>query len=268
MIKSFLFFLIPFIIMTLPSYAADNFLEFGDVDFGRDFKEKSKWIFKTGAEYIKFPSALPEFDGKHETVKKGEIGELNGHTLSIGRDFYISNGVSTALYITGIYSKTLDKVIGKAAEDIDFDLAETRTAHQLAAYEASVSINYIFDYKIVDIQPFIEFGAGAGSVEVEKQYSRLNITDLETNGDEEYDVSTKEEFAFSRISLGVNLISYKGLMSYLKVSSMQMLKTSRETEGVIKEFGTTTITDVSSKEKDLSETEMVTMVSVGLGMYF
>ncbi len=247
--------------------AEDNFMEFGNVNFGRDFKEKSKWIIKSGAEYIQYPSSLPEYNGQHEDIKSGEVNDLNGYGLSFGRDFYIGKGFSTTITIGGYYSKTLDKVIGKGAEDIDFDFSQTRTAHLMTSYEASLGLNYIFDYKIVDVQPFIEVGVGAGSVEVEKEYTRVGFS-FETNGAENYNVKTKEDFLQSRISLGVNFISYKGLMSYIKASTLIYSKTNRETNGSIKKFGEATETDVSSKEDNVDETESVTMISIGIGRYF
>jgi hypothetical protein len=242
-------------------------MEFGNVNFGRDFKEKSKWVFKSGVELINYPSVLPEFDGQHENISDSERNELNGYGLSFGRDFYISNGFSTLLSFGAYYSKTLDTTIGKAAEDIDLDFSETRTAHQLSAYEASVALNYIFDYKIVDVQPFVEFGVGVGTAKTQKEYNSIGLTSV-TNGSEDYDVTVDEDFSLTRISLGVNLISYKGLMSYLKLTSMQISKTDRKTEGSSKAYQSSTVVDISSKETGLKESETVTMVSVGIGRYF
>jgi hypothetical protein len=258
-----------FLTLSIPSlgWSKDNFLEFGDINFGRDFKEKSKWLFKSGAELINYPTVLPEFDGEHENIGDSERNELNGYGLNFGRDFYLTNGFSTLITVGAYYSKTLDKTIGKAAQDIDLDFSETRTAHQLSAYEAAIAFNYIFDYKIVDIQPFIEVGAGVGSAKTEKQYKSIGLTSV-TNGSENYDVTVNEDFTFSRVSLGVNLISYKGLMSYLKLTSMQIDKSSRKIEGNSNAYQSATVIDISSDEKNLKESETVTMVSVGIGRYF
>ena len=57
-----------FCLLSSSVFAADNFLEFGDVNFGRDFKEKSKWSIKSGMSYIRYPSVFPEFDGVHENI--------------------------------------------------------------------------------------------------------------------------------------------------------------------------------------------------------
>ncbi|MBT4792230.1 MAG: hypothetical protein HON90_11715 [Halobacteriovoraceae bacterium] len=259
-------FIFSFTIMTF-SYSEDNFLEFGNVDFGRNFKEKSKWTLKSGLSYIRYPSAFPDLEGVHESIDGVEFNELNGYSLSIGRDFYIGNSFSSELSIRGHYARTIDKVVGYATEEIKVEFAETRTAHQFSALEAVFALNYIFDYKVIDLQPFFEIGLGSGTSESEKQYSRVGLP-TETEGSESYDASVSEKFSFSQISLGLNLISYKGLMSYIRFSSMQMVKTFRETTGTNKVKGAATIFDISSKESSLNESENVSVVSIGIGRYF
>lgn len=244
-------------------------MEFGDVNFGRDFKEKSKWLFTLGSETIRYTATLPAYEGVHETIEDKEVNDLNGYGLSFGRDFYIGRGFSSTFGVHVYYSKTLDKVIGKAARDINLDFSESRTAHQLTAYEASLGMNYLFDYKIVDVQPFFELGAGAGQVKVEKQYSRRGFASPnETNGSEEYDVSVLEKFAFTRLSVGLNFISYKGLMSYFKLSTAPIVIGSRETEGVTNVRGSAVFNNVDKSENDLSEIQNLVILSVGIGGYF
>ena len=254
-------------IFSYSTFGADNFLEFGNVNFGRDYKEKSKWHMRMGSEQLSYQAKLPPFSGKHREIKAQETDIVNGYGLSIGRDFYLGWGISTQFNIGGYYSNSVHKIIGKAAEDIDIDFAETRTNYQINAYESSLSFNYLFDYRVVDIQPFIEAGAGAGTSKLEKRYKRMGLPS-ETNGSENYLANIEESFAFSRVSLGVNFISYRGIMSYLKFSSVQMLKLSRETEGSSNAFGTAAIVDVYSKEDNLKESVTTTLISVGVGRYF
>ncbi len=261
-----IFVIIP-ILFSVQVWASDNFMEFGNVNFGRDFKEKSKWIVKAGVDYIQYPAVLPKFEGQHETIESKSTDDLNGYNLSFGRDFYIGGGFSTLFSIGAQYSRTVDKVIGKAAEDIDLDFSQTTTAYQVSILEASLAFNYMLDYKIVDIQPFIEFGVGAGQSELEKEYKSIGLSTV-TDGDEDYDMKVKEDFALTRVSLGVNLISYKGLMSYFKFTGISYLKTNRETTGRYKAYQTSSVTEVKNQEDDLSETATVGMVSVGIGRYF
>ena len=265
--KRALFLSFSILILPLNLMAADNFMEFGDVNFGRDFKEKSKWLIKAGSENYQYPTVLPKFKGEHESFSDNELEEINGYGLSIGRDFYIGGGISALITVGGYYAKTLDKVIGKAARDIDFDYSETRSSHFLQAYEASIALNYLFDYKVVDVQPFIEFGAGTGLNRVEKEYSTLGFTG-DDDSSEYYDVSVEEQFQFARLSLGINFISYKGLMSYFRFTSTTFIKSEREIEGSSNLRDSVVIVDYDEKENDLSETETAAMVSVGIGRYF
>mgnify|MGYP003686184625 FL=1 len=222
---------------------------------------------RQGVEYINYPVTLPEFEGEHQSYDKSEKDDLNGYGLSFGRDFYIANGFSTLISVNFYYSKTLDKKIGKAAEDIDFDYAFTRSSHELVAYEGSLAINYIFDYKLVDVQPFIELGLGVGQNKVSKEYRTLGFTDV-ADSSEDYDVNVKEDFALTRASIGINFISYKGLMSYIKLTTVSILKTTRETEGESNLRGSAAIVSYDANETGLSESKTMTMASVGIGRYF
>ncbi len=255
------------ILVSFNVFSSENFMEFGDINFGRDFKEKSKWLLKSGAEYIKYPYVLPEFKGEHEEFGDDEFDELNGYGLGVGRDFYLGNGFSSLVSLNFYYSKTLDKTIGKAAEDIDFDYSNTRIAHEMYAAEASIALNYIYDFKVVDVQPFIEVGFGLGQNKIQIEYSTLGFTG-EDNSSEDYDVTVTEEFALSRASIGVNFISYKGLMSYLKFTTMGVVKASRESVGESNLRGSSTVVKYDENESNLSESEAISMVSIGIGRYF
>ena len=258
-----------FILSFTEVIASDNFMEFGNVNYGRNFKEKSKWMLTLGSETIRYTATLPKYKGEHVDIDGSEVNDLNGYGLQFGRDFYLGKGVSSTIKFGAYYSKTLDKIIGKGARDINIDFSETRIAHQMSAYEGSLGLNYIFDYKVVDVQPFLEFGTGAGQIKVEKQYSRRGFPEPnETNGSEEYDISVTESFAFTRVSLGVNFISYKGLMSYFKVSAMPIVIASRETEGITNVKGSSVFIDVDKSEDSLGEIQTLTMLSVGIGSYF
>ena len=256
------------LLISSATLGADNFMEFGDVNFGRDFKEKSKWILNVGGGVMQYPAVLPEFNGEHQSYDAESSYDVNGYSLSVGRDFYLGAGTSFSVGLGGFYAKTLDKITGKAASDIDFDYSEARQSFQISAYEATVALNYLFDFKVVDVQPFIEFGAGAGTSNIKIQYTTLGFGTNEANSSEDYDVTVDEKFATTRLSLGVNFISYKGLMSYFKVSTIQMMKSERKTKGESNLRGTATIVPYDSSDSNLDETETVGMVSVGIGSYF
>lgn len=249
------------------SFAQDNFLEFGDVNFGRNFKDKSKWNFRLGGEVFNYIGKLPEYDGQHFATDGEENQSVNGYSLSVGRDFYLGGGVSTSIYINGYHSNTLDKVVGKAARDINLEVSEVRNSYKMNAYEASIAFNYLFDYSVVDIQPFVELGLGAGTMLNEILYQRRGLPG-EINGSELYDVKVEETFDFSRISLGVNFISYKGLMSYLRVSTMPIVVGARQINGQTNVKNSATIINLDTKESSIEEARSLTMISLGVGSYF
>ena len=47
-------------------------MNFGDKEFSEKKSEESKWFFKTGAEYIRYQSTFPAFDGLQEKFEETE----------------------------------------------------------------------------------------------------------------------------------------------------------------------------------------------------
>jgi hypothetical protein len=257
--------------MAQPALAVKDIdlLETGNKNFKAEKSEESKWLFKIGMEYMKYPTALPNYTGENESVKFGEQKDISGLGLGFSREFYITSGFSTNLSLGTFYFKTLDKKIGQASKEYDIEIASVRDGYYVYGYDASISVNYTFENKVVDIQPFIEFGVGAGHGEIEKKYKRDNITNnaSSTIGEEKYDVVSDENFTFTKASLGINFVGYKGLMSFIKVSSMMMNKTDRKTKGTTSIEGGGDIA-VETNETELSETEVVTTAQLGIGYFF
>lgn len=245
----------------------DNFLNFGDAEFSKESSEKSVWIFKSGLEYLKYESSLPEYSGVHEGIEKGDKRDLWGLGISFGRDFYLTSGLSSTFSLDVSYFKSLDKENAKAAEDIDLDIANVRDGHFVYTAGGSLALNYLIDYKLVDVQPFIEFGAGLGKAEVEKDYTKKSLTQTATDV-ENYSAKTVENFTYSSMSLGVNFISYKGITSYIKGTAKQIVILNRESTGKLQALGSTTFTSLDNEEKDLSESKTMLSASLGLGIAF
>jgi hypothetical protein len=241
-------------------------LEVGNDQFEQEKKEKSKWLFKFGMEYLKYPIGLPDYTGENEKVREGTQEDVTGVGLAFGREFYIGKGFSTNLNLGGFYFKTLNKKSGQATKEYDIEIASVRDGYYIYGYEAALSLNYLFDFKMVDVQPFVEFSVGTGHAEIEKMYNRENIT-ASANGEEIYDVSSNEDFNFSKISFGLNFIAFKGLMSYVKASTMIVNKTSRENQGKTSVEGSGDVI-INTKNDELDETEAILAGQIGIGYFF
>lgn len=244
----------------------DNFLTFGNKSYAQEKTEKGKWFLKTGMEYIRYRSTFPEYSGKHEKISENEEEDIWGYGLYFGREIYLGAGLSSSITLGGAYHKTLNSEVAKAAEDIDFDVANTRRSHQILSYEATISLNYLFDYSVIDVQPFIEGGIGLGNARIEKYYQRKPVEDA--NAAEEYDVVTEEQFTYTKVSVGVNFISFKGITSYFKLSTILTNISERDVTGDSNVFGTTAVVDYTDSESDLNETATMTMAHIGLGYMF
>ena len=260
-------FILGLLVILIPTtYAEDQFLEFGDKTFASEKLNKSKWYFKLGADYMEYISSLPEYDGINEDIEEDQKEYVTGLGLAFGRDLYFGGGVSANLGISGSYWKTLQEDVGKATEDFDFDAANYRRSYSIAQLEVHLGLNYLFQVtESVYLQPFVEGAAGAGTARVEREYERVEI---EAGNDEYFDYVTEEIFTTARASLGLNVISFNGLMSYFKVSSIIYTVSERETTGDSKLAGSDTITTFDEKEEDLADTNTVLMASVGIGYMF
>ena len=260
-----------FIIIFLCSYSsailADmDFLNFGNKNFAKDKTEQGKWFFKTGMEYLRYRSTFPEFSGQHEGISKNEEEDVWGYGIYFGRELYFGAGISSSITLGAAYHKTLNKELAKAAEDIDYDVANTRKGHQVLTYEATITLNYLFDNKVVDVQPFIEGGLGVGNARIEKYYQRKPVPDAASA--EEYDVVTEEVFTYTKIGIGMNIISFEGFASYFKVSTILTSISERNTKGDSVAYGTTTPVSYDTKKKDLNESASMTTASIGIGYMF
>lgn len=231
----------------------------------KDLFKKKHWSFQLGIDHMEYPTVLPEYPGTFENIED-EKNQIWGINLSFGRDIIWLGPFSTHLSVGGFYSKTFKKDVGDAAEDVDLELSNLRTDHMLYAGEARVALQYLFVTKYLNIRPFIEFGVGTGNASIEKEYINKGIA---TNDDEDYHVHVDEGFDYAKSSIGVQFLAQGGLISYLKVTNFGITKTSRKTKGSVKKAGQTTITDLDSpKEDNLSESEDLLQVSLGMGYLF
>lgn len=245
--------------------AADNFLQFGNKDFSKEKKDKSKWFFKTGVEYIGYKTNLPEYRGVHDSIRAGEVQDVLGIGFGFGRDFYLGRGFSFGLGTGVTYAKTLAREINNAASDLDIDIANTRKSHLLLTGEIQASLSYTFDNKLIDIQPFIEGSFGIGSANIDYEYDREPV-----DGDmseENYKANSDETFTMTKLSLGVNFISFKGLVTYLKLTTAMINITKRDIDGRSNVAGTDDIVSFDGIETN-EDPSFVTMASLGLGYLF
>jgi hypothetical protein len=241
-----------------------SFLEFGDEGYETN---QSKWSLNVGVDYMQYPTSLPSFKGVHQTVKDDTQMDTYGLNLNFGREMQIGGGLSTTLRIGGFYHNTFNTDVGKASKDIDIDLANTKTNHLVYGGEVGLSLNYMIETSVVNIQPFIEGAVGTGQAQVTKEYLFKGLTVADSD-DEYYDMKSNENFAFNKIGLGVNFISSYGFTSFVKVSRTGLGISERKLKGKTKQTDSSTINNINSNEKNLQEEFEVLAASVGIGFLF
>ena len=249
--------------------AEAEFMEFGNKSFSTEKAEESKWVFKFGVEYVRYELTLPEYQGRHDSFSEKSYEEVSGLGMAFGRDFYIGAGFSFALGGGFTYINNTNQDIG-GAEDLEIEVYKTQKKMLYAAGEVQASINYTFDNKYVDIQPFIEGAAGIGKMEANYRYSRLPIgeSSIDDRYAENYDVTSTEDFTTAKVSLGVNIIGYKGIISYLKFTTTKVFFNTRTIEGESKVYDSTTVVPYETSDSEVDDETTITMASIGMGYMF
>ena len=259
--------LLTMLMASIGTASAAEFMEFGSKDFKKNKLKESKWIFDTGVNFVEYPVSLPEFSGTHESVKENSNAQIFGISLGFGRELSIGGGFSSTIKVGGFYSKTLEKNVGQAAEDVDIDLAEKYNVNMVYGVDATASINYLIENSVINIQPFVEFGAGTGASEIEKKYSFRGVTGSPTSSAPElYDVSVSEAFTYAKTSVGLSFISDTGIVSYVKATRLALAVNSRKTTGTIQTQGNSKV-EAENAASAQDELEVMS-ASLGIGFLF
>lgn len=255
--------------LTVSTAGASEFMEFGAKNFKSTKLKKSKWVFDLGANYMAYPTTLPAFKGAHATIDENQDHQIYGINLGFGGEVYLGAGLSSTIKVGGFYSKTMNETVGKAAKDVDIDLAEKATDHLVSGGEASISLNYLFETKAVGIQPFAEFGVGAGTAKIEQRYSYKGLEGGTDPNPESYEAKVEEGFSYARTTIGLNVISATGILFFTKVSRLGMVINEREVTGSIQTSAKSSKSDISTgKKKDLNESNEIFMATLGMGFLF
>ena len=239
-----------------------EFLEFGEKDFQSNIK-KNNWMVDVSAQFIQYETRFPEFSGEHLKVDDEDLYDMYGINIAIGKEFYFFNDFSVGFKTALFYNENQKDVSGKAAKDIDIDLTTDRTDYRMYGAQADLYLNYLIEMKSINIQPFIGTGLGLGVAELEKRYTFTGIsTASPAIPSESYSADLREEFSFINTSIGVSFISLTGLISTLKITRIDTLKTNRDVEGEING------TNFETSEDNLDESVENYMASLGVGFFF
>lgn len=244
------------------SLSAKEFLEFGEKDFQSKIK-KNNWLVDVSAQYTQYEANFPEYSGEHIKIKDTDIYEMFGVNVGIGKELYFFDDFALSLKTSLFYGENKTEEKGTAAKDIDIDLSEDNTDYRMFGALASLNLNYLIEASWFNIQPFVGTGLGVGIGELERKYTFNGIsTASPAISAETYEASLREEFTFINSTVGVSFISKEGLISSIKLTRMDTIKSKRTTEGSIDG------TKFKTKEDDLDEQVTNYMASIGMGFYF
>lgn len=254
------------ILISLLSFSAlafdKEFLEFGEKDFQSKIK-KNNWMVDVSAQYIQYESRLPEYTGEHLKVEDNDLYDMFGVNIAIGKEFYFFSDFSLAFKTALFYNSNQQDTTGQAAKDIEVDLTRDRTDYRMYGTQADLYLNYLIELKSINIQPFIGTGIGFGIAELERKYTFDGIsTASPAIPSESYTADLREEFTYINANIGVSFISRSGLITSLKLTRIDTIKTNREVDGEIDG------TPFSTKEDNLDESVTNYMASLGVGFFF
>ncbi len=257
-----------FVAIFMSGAVADDFMEFGSKEFKAEQFQKSSWVFNMGYTYIEWDTTMPEYDGSFDDIEDESISYMSGILFDFGRQFYISSNFSATLKLIIGYYVSLEEITSQAAEELDLELAELDLTHEIFTGEVALSLDYLYETSLVGIQPFVEFSLGTGKSRVDRNYKYDGLTGSpDAPNPERYKVVSEETFLFSKASVGVTFIGWKGITSYIKFSAMTINKTEREFSGYsLTQAGTEQSEDNKNKDPDYTETLLTG--SVGFGYLF
>lgn len=250
-------------LITFSALAFDKeFLEFGEKDFQKKIK-KNNWMVDVSAQFIQYETRFPEFTGEHIKVDDNDKYDMYGINIAIGKEFYFFGDFSLGFKSALFYNENQKDVNGKAAKDIDVDLSRDRTDYRMYGAQADIYLNYLIELKSVNLQPFIGTGLGLGVAEMEKRYTFDGIsTATPVVSAESYSADLREEFSYINTNVGISFISRTGLITTLKVTRIDTLKTNREVSGEING------SNFETKDNNLDESVTNYMASLGVGFFF
>lgn len=256
------------IVISSTVIADDDFLEFGSKEFKSEQYQKSAWNFSIGYGYLEWNRVMPEFEGSFDSIEDEETAYLSGLLLDFGREFYLGSSFSVNIKAGVGYYVSLEEITQQAHKDLDLDLAELDSSHELYTGELSLALGYLIDTKYVGIQPFIEGAFGAGMSRVDRHYEYDGLPgSADVPNPEKYKVIAEESFLYTKASLGLTIIGWKGITSHLKLTAMVISKSEREFRGRSETQAGSEISR-SSKDDDLDETETIVTGSLGFGFIF
>lgn len=204
------------IIAVLPFKSAlaentDSFI-FKDFDqFDSKIKE-NHFIFYGNSMWLQH-EILHEYDGINHDYKPREHATYLGGGFGIGYNFKLGNGFSTTSEFSAFQLMKRDRNTKKAKEEYDFTVAENSEKHRIYGINISQSLNYTFETKYFNFEPFAQIIIGQAKLSSEVDYFYDDTIAANT---EEYHSKIKEDLTTSAFSFGINIISRSGLFSYLK----------------------------------------------------
>lgn len=235
----------------------DSFLDFGSRNFE---KIDSHFFYNIGIGYHELQSDHT-FKGKHKEYEKNDNEFMKGIDLGIGRDYNWIGKFSTSLSLSAFYAKNDDQITNKASEDVPEDVSTLRDLATIYGGGAEFAIKYQISTESLNWQPFVAIGVGQATIVMEKNY------EYDAVEKENYNVEMKDSTIFTSQSVGLNVISKKGLFSYLKYSRTQYNLLTRKSEGYYKKADDDKETKVKDTDRT-SETNAYNSYALGMGYMF
>jgi hypothetical protein len=241
------------------AWAQDNFMEVGVNEFSN---KESYFNFQMGLEQLPYESNF-DYAGKTQTIKSDKTEFINMTNLKIGRDFNYK-GYVIGFKTGGFFGYSQDNDVAKVSESIDVKAQSMRDTNKIYGVDFGAHLAfYKAEFRSVYLEPFIEFTTGAGRAILDRNYS---FTDNGTIADEFFNARSEETFTYNRWGVGVNLVSYKGIYSFFKVTQSDFLIANRTIKGEQK-------IDSQGKSKidvdnDINDFYQVFSGSLGFGLFF
>lgn len=255
-----LLFVVAIAILPLHSFAWD-FFEFGNETEVYN-SGKSNFQFRIGANLMSYEPQY-NFDATKKDLMNREVNAL-GTEFDFGWEQKLFSGLSITPVIGAFFQRYTKDDVTKASPDLPEVVSTFDEKVEVMGGLAGGFLNYNFSSPLlgVTVQPFVAAFVGRGRSNMKMQYS-YDLTPTTEN----YNMTIKEDFNFTRIGLGVNFLSVtKPYYGFIAFYQMDIDPQTRS------EFGTFKESSGSTQAVDRERTDLKSyssyIATVGMGYRF
>lgn len=228
-----------------------------------DIKKDSPWsvdVSATARQYRPNFAFNSSFSGGRSFNQK--LLYAFGPVIDIGRDFYLSERISTSTRIHGFYSTIRNSDDKQADPTLAVSISKTQEEYQNYGAGISQTVGYDFYSDQLIIRPFAAYSVGYAVGTGNLKYDYNIGADVEA-----YNVDFEDRYVYNDITIGVRFITESGLATTIQASRIGVLSGDLQLRGYsIPNTGAGRVTEDADLDSRSGQANY--SASIGVGYYF